>query len=312
MTRWFWRGILGLGAVGGAGFALINAERPMVAAAGAVLVAGMHAVLLGVECIAAGLRNSRDLRLPHAPLALRAAAWWDEVCVDARMFGWEQPFRSGRYPALRLQPRGRRGVVFVHGFLCNRGVWNPWLSCLPDNVAYATVETRSMFARIDGEIAAVEAAVAAMEQGTGRAPVIVAHSMGGLLVRAWLDARAASDRVHRVVTIATPHGGTAFAALPLGANVRQMRRDGPWLAALAQREPVSQRARITAFYGNCDNVVVPASSAMLAGAQNIHLAGVAHLAMLYRPEVFAEVMRWLDDEPVAQLPESNPGAPPCA
>jgi hypothetical protein len=38
---------------------------------------------------------------------------------------------------------------------------------------------------------------------------------------------------------------------------------------------------------------------MLAGADNRHLAGVAHVAMAFRPEVFDEVLRLLDVPPAA-------------
>jgi triacylglycerol esterase/lipase EstA (alpha/beta hydrolase family) len=58
-------------------------------------------------------------------------------------------------------------------------------------------------------------------QATGLPPVIVAHSMGGLATRAWLRAFSADARVHRVITLGTPHGGTwlgAGARLPTGAD----------------------------------------------------------------------------------------------
>ena len=58
-------------------------------------------------------------------------------------------------------------------------------------------------------------------------------------------------------------------------------------------ENAARRARFTCFYGHTDNVVFPASTATLAGADNRHLAGVAHVAMAFHPEVFDEVLRLL-------------------
>ena len=47
------------------------------------------------------------------------------------LFGWRQPFRHAACPDwLPAPPAGGapgRGVVLVHGFMCNRGIWNPWM-----------------------------------------------------------------------------------------------------------------------------------------------------------------------------------------
>jgi hypothetical protein len=53
-------------------------------------------------------------------------------------------------------------------------------------------------------------------------------------------------------------------------------------------------AQFTCFYGHCDNIVFPTLTATLSGADNRHLAATAHIHMAYRPEVIAEVLRWLD------------------
>jgi triacylglycerol lipase len=45
-------------------------------------------------------------------------------------------------------------------------------------------------------------------------------------------------------------------------------------------------------------MVFPAPSATLAGADNRHLAAVAHVAMLQHEAVFAEACRWLGEAPV--------------
>jgi len=119
--------------------------------------------------------------------------------------------------------------------------------------------------------------------------------MGGLAVRAWLaaqpDAAAADARVAGVVTIGTPHQGTWMARLGRTANARQMRQGSAFLAALAAQESPARRALFTCFYGHADNIVFPATTATLAGADNRHLPGVAHLQMVFAPPVLAEVLR---------------------
>ena len=62
-----------------------------------------------------------------------------------------------------------------------------------------------------------------------------------------------------------------------------------WLASLAAQEPAGRRALFTCFYSNCDNVVFPASTATLAGADNRFVAGRAHVTLASDPVVMAEV-----------------------
>jgi len=74
-----------------------------------------------------------------------------------------------------------------------------------------------VFASIDDYIPQIERAVHRIETATGLAPVIVAHSMGGLVARAWLRSRAAhkrsdgTDEAARLITLGTPHRGTWLA-----------------------------------------------------------------------------------------------------
>ena len=72
-----------------------------------------------------------------------------------------------------------------------------------------------------------------------------------------------------------------------------MRQRSAWLQALAAREPADHAARFTCFYGHADNIVFPAHTATLAGADNRHLPGVAHLDMVFVPAVLALVLQRL-------------------
>jgi len=80
-----------------------------------------------------------------------------------------------------------------------------------------------------------------------------------------------------------------------------------WLATLAAREHVARHGRFTCFYGHCDNIVFPPSTAVLEGARNVHIAGTAHVEMADRPEPWDELQRLLAAAP-APLPPSAPAA----
>jgi triacylglycerol lipase len=233
---------------------------------------------------------------PRATPAQLVQAWLGEVVTAPRVFCWRQPFRARAVPDhLPADARGKRSVLLVHGFVCNRGLWNPWLAKLhARGTPVIAIDLEPVFGSIDAYPARIEAAVRTLEQATGRPPIVVAHSMGGLAVRRWLAQPGNLERAAHIVTIGTPHAGTWLARWALSLNGMQMRQQGPWLAVLAAQETPAHHARFTCFYSHCDNIVFPASTAALPGADNRHLAGTAHVHMAFRPEVFAEVERLLD------------------
>jgi len=221
-----------------------------------------------------------------------ARAWATEVLVAPRVFLWNQPFRSARHPDhLPAQARGRLGVVLVHGFFCNRGLWNPWLHRFrAADIPFVAVNLEPVLGSIDDYGETIAAAVAAIESATGRPPLIVSHSMGGLAVRAWLAAHP-DARVQRLVTIATPHAGTRIARHARGANAAQMRQGSDWLAALAKSHDTAAPAPLLCFWSRCDNIVFPTRNATLPGADNREVAGAPHVAMVFHPDVIEEVLR---------------------
>jgi triacylglycerol lipase len=260
-----------------------------------LLIVCGHALVLAAEFVLVA-RVHGDDPAPRATPAQLAQAWLGEVFTAPRVFCWRQPFRSRAEPDhVPADAQGRRGVLLVHGFVCNRGLWNPWLRLLrARGTPVIAIDLEPVFGSIDTYAARIDAAVRRLAQATGRPPIVVGHSMGGLAARRWLAQPGNLDRAAHLVTIGTPHAGTWIARLALSLNGTQMRQGGPWLAALAARETPAHHARFTCFYSHCDNIVFPASTATLPGADNRHLSGVAHVHMAFRPEVFAEVGRLLD------------------
>lgn len=269
------------------------------AVAGAILIVMAYSAVLALEFTLLRLAHGASETVPKAKLRELFTAWLGETMSAPLVFCWRQPFRSRKYADhLPEKASGRRGLLLVHGFVCNRGLWNPWLERLHSaGIPFVAVNLEPVFGSIDDYIVIIEAAMQRMERATGLAPVLVAHSMGGLAVRRWWAENAGDSRVHRAITIGTPHQGTWLARFAMSRNSRQMRQQSGWLRQLAAREPAGRSARFTCFYGHCDNIVFPPSTATLPGADNRHLSGVAHVHMVQRPEPFEEVMRWLAVRP---------------
>lgn len=100
-----------------------------------------------------------------------------------------------------------------------------------------------------------------------------------------------------IVTISTPHHSTWLGRFSHVTNGRQMRQQGDWLQALqaheARRTPSATYDRFVCWYSNSDNIVFPASTAMLPGADNRHVPGVAHIALGFHPQVMNETLHLL-------------------
>ncbi len=261
---------------------------------GALLIVFNYALVLGLEFALLRRAHGRD-PAPRAHAMQLLRAWWGEVRSAPAVFCWRQPFRSQRWPDhLPADAQGRRGVLLVHGFVCNRGLWNPWLARLhARDVPFVAVNLEPVFGSIDDYSATVDEAVQRLESATGMAPVVVAHSMGGLALRGWWLRGHNDQRIHHALTLGTPHHGTWLARFAMTPNGRQMQQGSAWLRDVADREPGDRAARFTCFYSHCDNIVFPPSTATLVGADNRHLPGVAHVHMCSRPEPWRELLRWL-------------------
>ena len=183
-------------------------------------------------------------------------------------------------------------VLLVHGYLSNRGIWWRYAHALRRRGNYvAAVDLTPPLASLETFIVALDAAVERHRRLTGRRRVIlIAHSMGGLVSRAWL-ARRVDPEVVLLITIGTPHCGTRLAPMAIGQCAREMRESSKWSGELTAIETPTSRSRIVSIRSSQDNVVVPARSAQLDGAQNIVVDGVGHLATTTDREILTRVLQ---------------------
>ena len=267
---------------------------------GWAIAASTSLAWLGLQFVLMRRINRRDAT-PAAGRWALLRAWWLEALTCTWVFGWLQPFAHRQQPDwLPPTPTGQRGVVLVHGFLCNRGVWLPWLPELrARGHAYVALTLEPAFGSVDDYVAAIDTAMRQVQAATGLPPVLVGHSMGGLAARAWLRtlAQPPAQRVYRILTLGTPHHGTWPARFSHTTNGMQMRLDSPWLQALAASEGAAQRALFSCWYSDCDNIVYPTRSATLDGADSHLLQGLGHVHMLYAPQVRAACWQALQTGP---------------
>jgi len=268
-------------------------------------LAPWQAVLIGLACVALArlLINMNNFAMAArfasaTPPAFRLGArarlrlLAEEFKASMLVTSWQVPRASA---ATRIHPGSRQvPVLLLHGYGCNSGYW-AHLTLLLDaaRISHAGVDLEPVAGSIDGYVPLVEQAVQNLRAQTGAHTIaIVAHSMGGLVARAWMRAHGTA-RVARVITLGTPHHGTALACFGLGQNAFQMRPGSPWLRALAEGEDAATRALVTSLYSHHDNIVSPQESSRLPGARNLEFGGIGHVALGSNPRVLAAVMQEL-------------------
>jgi triacylglycerol lipase len=205
---------------------------------------------------------------------------------------WSMPFAAfDKHVAPR--PTGLP-VLLVHGYGCNSGYWKSMSKALAKaGITHYAVDLEPVFASIDDYATVIHRAVETLRAETGsEKAVIVAHSMGGLAARAYVRDHG-SAQVARIITLGTPHRGTALAHHAVGINTEQMRwspegEDGvssAWLQRLREREDDATRALFVSIYSHHDNIISPQISSHLPGAKNIELHGIGHVALALHPLV---------------------------
>lgn len=228
-------------------------------------------------------------RARHLLLALCSDALALEVALGRMAL---EPWRAAPDSALAGRPLCVRPVLLVHGFGCSGALWRPLLvrlraarvgpvRAMSLERPFAGMETYS--ARLLGELDAL------CSRSGGLAITIVAHSMGGLVARAALRG-ARPGLIGRIITLGTPHHGTAVACCFGWPNARQMRPGSSWLQELNACQEGRFDIPVTTLYSLDDNYIVPASSACLQGAQAVEVQGIGHLGLLASKRVLEHVL----------------------
>jgi len=273
-------------------FVVLNwRESPTRAVVGGLAIFFWATWFLALEFVFLRLASRKD-PTPPATMPQLIVAWLRESAEAPLVFMWRQPFRWRSEPDhLAPSTSGKLGVVFIHGFVCNRGFWNDWMRRTREaGHAFVAVNLEPVFGSIDRYAPIIDEAVRKVTATTGRPPVLICHSMGGLAARAWLRASGTADRVHHIITIASPHRGTWISRFSHVENGRQMRLRSDWVGELAKSEGSREGWSVTCWYSNCDNIVFPPLTATLEGADNRLLVGAAHVDLAFRPEVMEHAL----------------------
>jgi pimeloyl-ACP methyl ester carboxylesterase len=135
------------------------------------------------------------------------------------------------------------------------------------------------------------------EQGAEQVHLI-GHSLGGIVARYYVQRLGGDSRVHTLVTLGTPHGGTMAARFVPHPLIRVLRLGSDLVRELAEPAP-GCRTRFVSFWSDGDPIVVPRTSARLEhpdlDVHNVLVRGVGHSSLLVDGRVVHELVATLAD-----------------
>lgn len=249
----------------------------------------------GVGAITTALRR-RDTYLGHA----REAANLAKAVVTYPTGVFESALTLGR-------PTGDQchdtPVVLVHGFGHNRSAWF-LLDRRLRQAGFSSVHTLNYnpFTHDVAQIAArLKERVELIRALTGASRVhLVGHSLGGVVIRWYVQELGGDEVVGTAVTVAAPHGGTpaAHTGAHFGGRLSRTAQEllpGSDVMRRLNAKPLPQSVRWVSYYSNLD-LLVPGASAKLSGPTAINLLAKdhGHVSILLSPKVARSIVDQLE------------------
>lgn len=186
-------------------------------------------------------------------------------------------------PRRQPQHKGETPVLLVHGLFINRACWF-WFKGALRRRGFRNLVTINLSSYHNEETLTEQVAkrIDELRLNLDVATVhLVGHSMGGIIVRNYVQLRGGEAKVGHCVFLATPHAGSKLSPFAMTPLSKVLVPNSEFLQRLAAAPPPKVGC-MTNIYSLKDNMVVPAHSAHLDWLDNIILDRIGHTGMLYR------------------------------
>lgn len=188
-------------------------------------------------------------------------------------------------------------VLLVHGLYHNASAWlayRRWLKQAGFTNSRAFTYF-SFFTQFETLLNKLEEEVIELEKRhPSTKPILIGHSLGGLLIRAWLSEGANEQRVAGVITLGTPHQGSKLAGFGAGKLSRSLIFRGPLIRTIEAND-IAPSIPCYSLSSALDNMVLPQEGLHIRNASWIEerTPQVSHIAMLFHKATALQVINAL-------------------
>jgi hypothetical protein len=204
-------------------------------------------------------------------------------CIILYPFG----YFSCRYSRMHFHI-GERPLILCHGYMTNRSSLL-WLARKLEGSGRQNIIIPNFLPASASITDFAEQLGRVVQLARERARVdkvdLLGHSMGGLVVRYYVEQLGGERFVHTAVTVGAPHKGTKTAVFGLFRTARQFRPAAAFMKELQNAHP-AQHTRMISIWSEFDNIVLPPENALLPQPyENVMVRNVGHVALLFSAQV---------------------------
>lgn len=214
------------------------------------------------------------------------------VGIIVHPLGWSMKLTHSKKVADPAKPP----LLFIHGIYDNRSTWT-YLRPKLEQHGYRSTNFayHSFFIPLEDIVARFDVAIAELEaRHPEHKPVVIAHSLGGVIARLWLLSPNNENRIGGIITVATPHGGSRLAPMAPGKLIKQIAPGAEAIARLQQHSTVPHIPCVS-LCSNTDEAVLPAASLLPPQGWKVHpMAETSHVGILFRPATANALLQELE------------------
>ncbi len=202
-------------------------------------------------------------------------------------------------------------ILFIHGIFHNRSAFT-WMKQKLAVKGFHSFKEIDLVTSIHPVPILAEQVAASVNQLLKQYSVpeinIVAHSMGGLVARYYIQKLGGDRFIKNLITLGTPHQGAKLSRYSLLPHLRDLKPDSQLFQELSALPP-PQNTRVCAISGELDVIVRAKEDPWWSGVRHIHLKRVGHAGLLFSKRVTEIIANHLEEAP---KPNSYPAVAPHA
>ncbi|MBZ0253214.1 MAG: alpha/beta fold hydrolase [Candidatus Methylomirabilis sp.] len=197
------------------------------------------------------------------------------------------------------RPGPKPPVLLVHGFGHNASAWLLYAALLRRSgwTEVYVLNYPSWNGRIEEHARRLARKVEEIAARTPHARLdLVAHSMGGMVSRWYLQHLGGAERVRKLVTLGTPHAGIPHARYaPFHPAAAALTPGSPFMKSLGDGSKLAERTEVVSFWSRFDNMAIPCANArMPGGRRETVFEDLGHSGLLLSLTVYRELEKELE------------------